>query len=138
MLQDQADEEGEEQETWHEDADEAMDADAGMEEEMLHEDEAMEGAVDAVMVPAVPLVPLQDVPPISSLHHHHSSCRFQVLLLMHLLLLLLLPLYPWYHRTPLLALRQQQLVPRNVPSLPVCSIAPPLPTSHNKHTSLTR
>jgi hypothetical protein len=118
----------------------AMDADAVVmdadtDEEMPHEVEATEGAVDAAMVPVIPtLVSLKDAPPISSLHRHPSSRFFQVLLLMQLLLLLLL-LHPWYHRTPLLA----QLVPRNVLSLPGCSIVQRLQTRRcNKHSSLTR
>jgi hypothetical protein len=83
-----------------EDVDAAMDVDAVVmdvdtDEEMPHEVEAMEGAVDAAMVPVVPtLVSLKDAPPISSLHRHPSSRFFQVLLLMQLLLLLL-PLHPW-------------------------------------------
>jgi hypothetical protein len=105
------------------DVDEAMDSvDVDEEDvETLHEDEAMEGAVDAAMGP------------ISSLHHHHSSC-FQVRLPM----LLLLLLRPRYHRTPLLALCRKQLAPKNVTGSLDCCIAPLLPTSRNKHSSLTR
>ena len=60
-----------------EDVDEEVDVvtDVDEEDEEMYKGEVMEGAVDAAMVP------LKDVPPISSLHHHRSSCFFQSCLL---------------------------------------------------------
>ena len=98
-------------------------------DEETYKGEAMEGAVDAAMVP------LKDVPPISSLHHHRSSCFFQVCLLMQQLLLLLLPLLQLHGKTPLLVMRRQQLAMKIVMSWLDCFNVQLLPTKDNTHSN---
>ena len=105
------------------DADVVMDVDE--EDEEMYKGEAMDAA----------MVPLKDVPPISSLHHHRSSCFFQSCLLIQQLLLLLLPLLQLHGKTPLSALRCHQPVSKSVISLLDCFIMRPLPTRDNTHSN---